>query len=48
MEDKEFKKIMMQSKMVTSEEFTNDLMKRLASRKVERPTLIQISLKPMV
>lgn len=46
MEDKVFKKIMMQSEMATSEGFTDELMKKLASRKAERPTLIQIALRP--
>ncbi|MBW8201193.1 MAG: hypothetical protein DSY83_02785 [Flavobacteriia bacterium] len=48
MEDKAFKKIMVQSKMETSEGFTDDLMKKLASRKAERPALIQIALRPAI
>lgn len=48
MGDKEFKKIMVQSKMVTSEGFTDDLMKRLVSRKAERPILIQIALRLVI
>ena len=48
MKDKAFKKIMMQSGMKTSEGFTDNLMKKLASRKAERPALIQIALRPAI
>ncbi len=48
MKDKAFKKVMMRSKMATSEGFTEDLMKKLATRKAERPTLIILALNPMI
>lgn len=46
MEEKAFKKILLKSKVRTSEEFTDDLMKRLEARKAERPMSIQIALRP--
>ena len=48
MEEKAFKKILLKSKVRTSEEFTDDLMKRLEARKAERPTSIQITLRPAI
>lgn len=38
----------MQSGMATSEGFTDDLMKKLVSRKAARPAMIQIALRPAV
>ena len=46
MEEKAFKKILLKSEVKTSEGFTDDLMKRLETRKAERPTSIQIALRP--
>lgn len=48
MEDKAFKRVMTHSKMETSEGFTEDLMKKLASQKIERPTSINLVLDPMI
>lgn len=39
---------MTHSKMETSEGFTEDLMKKLASQKIERPTSINLVLDPMI
>lgn len=46
MEDKSFKKIMMHSKVETSEGFTDELLQKLASRKAKQSVLRQLPLQP--